>query len=32
VFDPHGIANPGKILPTRACREWTGAATWIVQA
>jgi glycolate oxidase subunit GlcD len=29
VFDPAGIANPLKILPTRACREWTGAATWI---
>jgi FAD/FMN-containing dehydrogenase len=31
VFDPTGIANPLKILPVRACREWTGAATWIQQ-
>jgi len=22
VFDPSGIANPGKVLPTHACREW----------
>jgi glycolate oxidase subunit GlcD len=29
VFDPHGISNPLKILPAKACREWTGAATWI---
>jgi glycolate oxidase subunit GlcD len=22
VFDPAGIANPGKVLPLHACREW----------
>jgi glycolate oxidase subunit GlcD len=22
VFDPAGIANPGKVLPPHACREW----------
>jgi len=22
VFDPSGIANPGKVIPTHACREW----------
>ena len=22
VFDPAGIANPGKVLPIHACREW----------
>jgi FAD/FMN-containing dehydrogenase len=24
VFDPRGLANPGKVLPTHACREWAG--------
>jgi glycolate oxidase subunit GlcD len=23
VFDPHERANPGKVVPTHACREWT---------
>lgn len=27
VFDPRGLANPAKVLPVRACREWTGPAT-----
>jgi glycolate oxidase subunit GlcD len=27
AWDPHGRANPGKILPVRVCREWTGPAT-----
>ena len=27
VFDPYGLANPLKILPAHACREWAGAAT-----
>jgi len=22
VFDPTGCANPGKVIPVRACREW----------
>jgi glycolate oxidase len=22
VFDPKGLANPGKVLPVHACREW----------
>jgi len=22
VFDPDGRANPGKVIPVRACREW----------
>jgi glycolate oxidase subunit GlcD len=26
VFDPAGIANPGKVLPTHACREWRQGA------
>jgi glycolate oxidase subunit GlcD len=25
-FDPEHRSNPGKVLPTRACREWWGAA------
>ncbi|MDH5804843.1 MAG: FAD-binding protein [Gemmatimonadota bacterium] len=25
VFDPNEIANPGKVLPTHSCREWSGA-------
>ena len=24
VFDPAELANPGKVVPTHACREWTG--------
>jgi FAD/FMN-containing dehydrogenase len=24
VFDPQRRANPGKVVPTRACREWMG--------
>jgi glycolate oxidase subunit GlcD len=27
AFDPLGLANPAKVLPIRACREWTGPAT-----
>jgi glycolate oxidase subunit GlcD len=27
AFDPRGLANPGKILPIRICREWVGPAT-----
>jgi len=27
VFDPHGRANPLKVVPMRACREWTGPVT-----
>ena len=26
VFDPSHRANPGKVVPVRACREWHGAA------
>jgi glycolate oxidase subunit GlcD len=26
VFDPHGRANPGKVIPDHACREWRRAA------
>jgi hypothetical protein len=22
AFDPAEIANPGKVVPVRACREW----------
>ncbi|HUO51991.1 MAG TPA: FAD-linked oxidase C-terminal domain-containing protein [Gemmatimonadaceae bacterium] len=25
VFDPERRANPGKVVPVRACREWTAA-------
>lgn len=24
VFDPLGLANPDKVVPVRACREWSG--------
>jgi FAD/FMN-containing dehydrogenase len=27
AFDPLGLANPGKMLPVRICREWVGPAT-----
>jgi glycolate oxidase subunit GlcD len=27
VFDPEGRANPGKVLPVHACREWHAART-----
>jgi glycolate oxidase subunit GlcD len=27
VFDPAGLANPGKMLPVRSCREWVGPGT-----
>jgi glycolate oxidase subunit GlcD len=27
AFDPLGLANPGKVLPVRTCREWAGPAT-----
>jgi glycolate oxidase subunit GlcD len=23
AFDPSGLANPGKVVPVHACREWT---------
>ena len=26
VFDPAGLANPGKVVPVHGCREWSGAA------
>jgi len=26
AFDPPGLANPGKVIPTAACREWKAAA------
>ena len=25
VFDPQRRANPGKVVPVRSCREWSGA-------
>ena len=24
AFDPHRLANPGKVVPVRSCREWHG--------
>jgi FAD/FMN-containing dehydrogenase len=24
VFDPERRANPGKVVPVRSCREWSG--------
>lgn len=24
VFDPQRMANPGKVIPMRSCREWSG--------
>jgi FAD/FMN-containing dehydrogenase len=27
AWDPLALANPAKVLPMRACREWTGPAT-----
>jgi FAD/FMN-containing dehydrogenase len=24
AFDPLRLANPGKVLPMRSCREWSG--------
>ena len=27
VFDPQRRANPGKVVPVRACREWHGVAS-----
>jgi len=32
VFDPMGLANPGKVIPTHVCREWTGARRARVEA
>jgi FAD/FMN-containing dehydrogenase len=32
AFDPLGLANPAKVLPTRACREWIGPATRVLDA
>lgn len=26
AFDPAELANPGKVIPQHACREWTGRA------
>jgi glycolate oxidase len=26
VFDPARRANPGKVVPVRACNEWHGVA------
>ena len=28
VFDPERRANPGKVVPVHACREWHGRAAW----
>jgi glycolate oxidase subunit GlcD len=25
AFDPPGLANPGKVIPTASCREWVAA-------
>jgi len=25
AFDPSGLANPGKVIPTASCREWVAA-------
>ncbi len=27
AFDPHHLANPGKVVPLRSCREWHAAGT-----
>jgi glycolate oxidase subunit GlcD len=27
VFDPERRVNPGKVVPVRSCREWTGAVS-----
>jgi FAD/FMN-containing dehydrogenase len=27
VFDPGRRANPGKVVPVHACREWHGASS-----
>jgi glycolate oxidase len=32
AWDPVGLCNPGKVLPVRVCREWTGPATRRVTA
>ncbi|HJU76205.1 MAG TPA: FAD-linked oxidase C-terminal domain-containing protein [Gemmatimonadaceae bacterium] len=26
AFDPHRLANPGKVVPLRSCREWHGVS------
>jgi glycolate oxidase subunit GlcD len=31
VFDPRERANPGKVLPARACREWRAAGAGCVE-
>jgi glycolate oxidase subunit GlcD len=28
AFDPNDIANPGKVVPMHACREWKAAANY----
>jgi glycolate oxidase subunit GlcD len=32
VFDPAERANPGKVLPARACREWRSAGHRVLEA
>jgi glycolate oxidase subunit GlcD len=32
VFDPRERANPGKVLPARACREWRSAGHRVLEA
>jgi FAD/FMN-containing dehydrogenase len=32
AFNPESLANPGKLLPVRVCREWAGPATRRVDA
>ncbi len=27
VFDPHELANPGKVVPLHSCREWWAASS-----
>jgi len=24
AFDPDRVANPGKVVPVKSCREWSG--------
>ena len=29
AFDPQRLANPGKVVPVRSCREWHGAGSGV---
>jgi len=29
AFDPYRLANPGKVVPVRSCREWHGAGSGV---